>query len=248
MSEEGDDGSEGGENGYGRLLESGETRTDVDGRVSVAFTPQRVAYDRRLSLEVEVVDGAQRVGVLAWRRGRRRGLSIELRPLRLRGQRRRAASGGRDHEGTTGQSARRSRRARPGRVEPARAALRLEPSRWPRSRRTTSVSRGRPRHCRPAVARRLAQARAFADDARGNRIGAETGVWVTTTKSGSYGYRYPSLEAIADRDTFAPGDTASILVNTDVKDASVLVSVEGRTLRDVRVQHLFGGSGLVRVR
>ena len=47
--------------GYGRMLESGETRTDLDGRVALSFTPARVTYDRRLSLEVEVVDGAQRM-------------------------------------------------------------------------------------------------------------------------------------------------------------------------------------------
>lgn len=252
VSEDGDDGSEGGESGYGRLLESGETRTDVDGRVSVAFTPQRVAYDRRLSLEVEVVDGAQRAvssrGAAVVGRGLFR---IELRPLRgvfTAGAPLQVDVFTKDHEG-----------------KPVSAAVTIEldqdvwnplERRYTRSSRPlaslksqTSVSRGFGRvTLSPAVARAgWLKLRAFADDARGNRIGAEAGVWVFDEKVWSYGYRYPSLEAIADRDTFAPGDTASILVNTDVKDASVLVSVEGRTLRDVRVQHLFGGTGLVRV-
>ncbi|MFN8587460.1 MAG: carboxypeptidase regulatory-like domain-containing protein [Candidatus Eisenbacteria bacterium] len=251
-SEWADDGSEGGESGYGRLLESGETRTDVDGRVSVAFTPQRVAYDRRLSLEVEVVDGAQRAVSARGAAIVGRGLfRIELRPLRgvfRAGQPLQVDVLTRDHEG-----------------KPVSAAVTVEldqdvwnplERRYTRSSRPlaslqsqTSVARGFGRvTLSPAVARAgWLKLRARADDARGNRIGAETSLWVYDEKVWSYGYRYPSLEAIADRDTFAPGDTASILVNTDVKDASVLVSVEGRTLRDVRVQHLFGGTGLVRV-
>jgi len=54
------DGETPGGGGYGRVLKTGETRTDVDGRVALTFTPERVAYDRRLTLEVEVVDGASR--------------------------------------------------------------------------------------------------------------------------------------------------------------------------------------------
>ena len=69
--------------GYGRVLKTGETRTDVDGRVALTFTPERVAYDRRLTLEVEVVDGASRVvsgrGATIMGRGL---FTIALRPSR----------------------------------------------------------------------------------------------------------------------------------------------------------------------
>ncbi|MCE9626582.1 MAG: hypothetical protein K8R56_01550, partial [Candidatus Eisenbacteria bacterium] len=89
--------------------------------------------------------------------------------------------------------------------------------------------------------------RAKAEDARGNKLVAETRLWVYDPKVWDYAYRYPALEAVPDGDGWAPGDTARILVNTDVKDASVLVSIEGRELRELRVQPLFGRTGLVRV-
>src|SRR5207253_2110194 len=59
-----DEGGEGGEMapaGYGRVLKTGETRTDAEGHAVFAFTPDRVTYDRRLTLEVEVVDAANRM-------------------------------------------------------------------------------------------------------------------------------------------------------------------------------------------
>ncbi|TMQ71375.1 MAG: hypothetical protein E6K81_10205 [Candidatus Eisenbacteria bacterium] len=57
--EDGDGGDAGA--GYGRVLKTGEARTDADGRVALTFTPGPVAYDRRLTLEVEVADGARRM-------------------------------------------------------------------------------------------------------------------------------------------------------------------------------------------
>lgn len=89
--------------------------------------------------------------------------------------------------------------------------------------------------------------RARARDERGNTLGDEATFWWFDDKVWSYPYRYPALEVLADRSSYAPGDTARLLVNTDVKDAAVLVSVEGREIHELRVQHLFGNSGLVRV-
>ncbi len=249
-SGEGEDGEEGG--GYGRMLVSGETRTDVDGRAVVAFTPQRVAYDRKLALEVEVVDASQR-SVSA--RGSvivGRGLYVvrlhPVRPMFVAGQPLVMDVITQDHLG-----------------HPVQAAVSLEVDqdvwnplerRYTRSSRplvsvkgVTAASNGTTRlTVSPALARSgFLTVRAFSDDARGNRITAETGVWVFDEKVWSYPYRYPSLEAIADRDTFAPGDTARVLVNTDVKDAAVLVTVEGRDLHEHRVVHLFGNSGLIKI-
>ena len=89
--------------------------------------------------------------------------------------------------------------------------------------------------------------RARADDARGNRITAEATVWVYDARVVDYAYRYSTLEAFTDRDRYQPGDTARILVNTDVRGARVLVSVEGRDLYQARVVPLTGNTGLVTV-
>ncbi len=245
-----EDGEESG--GYGRMLESGETRTDVDGRVSVAFTPARVAYDRKLSLEVEVVDGSQRTvssrGTVVVGRGL---YVVSLRPVRpvvLAGQPMLVDVITKDHLG-----------------RPVQAAVTLEVDqdvwnplerRMTRSSRplvslkgTTSALQGTTRlTVSPSVARAgNLVVRAFSDDARGNRITAEASVWVYDDKVWAYPYRYPSLEALVDRDTLAVGDTAHVLVNTDVKDASVLVTVEGKDLHQKQVLHLFGNSGMVAV-
>ena len=247
---EGEDGGEGG--GYGRMLESGETRTDIDGRVTVSFTPQRVAYDRRLSLEVEVTDASQRSvssrGAVTVGRGLYVVQLKPVSPLFMAGQPLVVDVITKDHKGN-----------------PVQAAVRLEldqdvwspiERRYTRSSRplasvtgTTSVLRGVTRlTVSPASARYgYLTLRAFSDDARGNRITAETGIWNYDASIWEYPYRYPSLEAIADKDEYAPGDTARILVNTDVRDAAVLVTVEGRDIRDPRVVHLFGNSGLVKV-
>ena len=247
---EGEDGEESG--GFGRMLESGETRTDIDGRVAVAITPQRVAYDRRLSLEVEVVDASQRSvssrGTVTVGRGLYVVQLQPLTPLFMAGQPLQVDVITKDHKGN-----------------PVQAAVRVEldqdvwspiEHRYTRSSRplasvtgTTSALRGTTRlTVSPAVTHSgYLTLRAFSDDARGNRITAETGVWDYDEDVWEYPYRYPSLEAIADKDEYAPGDTARILVNTDVRDAAVLVTVEGRDIREHHVQHLFGNSGLVKV-
>ncbi len=247
-----EDGGEGEQGGYGRLLESGETRTDTDGRVQLTFTPQRVAYDRRLSLEVEVVDGAQRKvsarGTLVVGRGQ---FTIRLEPVRqvvMAGQPLQIDVTTLDHT---------------GKPVSASVTVELDQDVWnPLERRYTRSSRplasvtGSTSSLRGSMRATLAPGtagagyfivRARAEDARGNKIGAETSLWVYDEKVWGYAYRYPSLEALPDRDAYAPGDTARILVNTDVKDASVLVSVEGRELQSYAVQHLFGNTGLVRV-
>ncbi len=246
------DGARGEGEGYGRLLQSGETRTDLDGRVSLAFTPARVAYDRRLSLEVEVLDGAQRMvsgrGSALMGRGQFR-LRIEPRSrMVMAGQPVVADVFAEDLLGKPVQAA---------------VTVELDQEVWnPIERRSTRSSRplaalqGTTSALRGSVRATLAPAtaragqiivRARAEDARGNKLTSETRLWVYDPKVWDYPYRYPALEAVPDGDGWAPGDTARILVNTDVKDANVLVSVEGRELRELRVQSLFGRTGLVRV-
>ncbi|HVP15270.1 MAG TPA: alpha-2-macroglobulin family protein [Terriglobales bacterium] len=88
--------------------------------------------------------------------------------------------------------------------------------------------------------------RAQSEDARGNLVTAETSVWVWDAMVAEYAYRYSSLEVLADRERYAPGDTATIVINTDVRDATALAALEGRDVEDLRVVALRGNTGIVR--
>lgn len=238
--------------GFGRMLESGEARTDVDGRVALAFTPQRVAYDRRLSLEVEVVDGSQRVvsgrgtalvgrGLFSVRLAPVSGLFLSGQPVQvdvstqdLLGRPVSAAVTVELDQDAWNPLERRYVRA----SRPVASVEALTSTVQGTARVTLSPGRGRPGYF---------TLRGKARDERGNTIGDEASFWWYDERVWSYPYRYPSLEVLPDRARYAVGDTARLLVNTDVRDASVLVSVEGRELYGARVHHVFGNSGLVRV-
>ena len=236
--------------GYGRVLKSGEARTDLDGRVALAFVPAQAAYDRRLTLEVEVLDAAERRVAARGSAVMGRGMfAITLKPL----SRLVTVGDAIGVEVTT--------RDHAGRAVSAAVKVTLDQDAWnPLERRYARstrplaealVSTDTTGHgflsLRPAPARsgRL-EIRARAEDARGGVITASSSVWVWDARVAEYAYRYPTLEAFADRERYQPGDTARILVNTDVRDATVLAAVEGRDVEDVQVLALAGNTGLVR--
>jgi hypothetical protein len=213
-----------------------------------------LTYDRRLSLEVEVVDGAQRMvsarGSALMGRGQFRMRLEPVARMFMAGQPIVADVVIEDLLGVP-VPGRGHGRARSGRVEPDRASH--HPVRRDRATRaqavTTRGADGRVRvELRPAGSRAGdVTLRVRAEDARGNKLVTETHVWVYDPRVWDYAYRYPAFEAVPDRERWSPGDTANILVNTDVKDANVLVSVEGRELHELRVQPIAGRTGLVRV-
>jgi len=237
--------------GYGRVLKSGESRLDRDGRVALAFVPERAAYDRTLTLEVEVVDGSNRA-VSA------RGSTVMGRALfdvRVRPAQRVVGVGDAvTVEVTTRDFA--------GRPVSAAVTLELDQEAWnPLERRYTRSSRplaslavttNAAGHAlarlTPAPARSgQLLVRARADDARGNRVTDQASVWVWDARVADYAYRYPTLEAFADRESYSPGDTARVLVNTEVTGASVLAVVEGREIGAVQVVKLEGHTGMVAI-
>jgi hypothetical protein len=236
--------------GYGRVLKSGEARTDLDGRVALPFVPARAAYDRRLTLEVEVADAAGRQVAARGSAVMGRGMfAVTVQPLS-----RLVAVGDPVGVGV-------ATRDHAGRPVSALVKVTLDQDAWnPLERRYTrstrplaeaTVTTDSTGHgtvsLRPATARsgRL-ELRARAEDARGDVITAAGSVWVWDAKVVDYAYRYPALEAFPDRERYQPGDTARILVNTDVRNATVLAVVEGRDVEDVQVLALGGGTGLAR--
>jgi len=249
--DEGDGEAEPSGGGYGRVLKTGESRTDADGRVALTFTPGPVTYDRRLTLEVEVVDGARRMVSGRGSTIMGRGLfTLAVKPL--------------DRVVGVGQPVRLeiSSRDHAGKPVSVAATVTFDQEAWnPLERRYTRSTRPLAEAPAATGANGIATvslvpmlvrsghliARVRADDARGNRITAETSVWVYDARVVDYAYRYSALEAFADRERYQPGDTAKILVNTDVRGAQVLVAVEGRDLYDARIVPLTGNTGLVTV-
>ncbi len=251
VDEEGYEGGESSNIGYGRVLATGEARTDVDGRVALAFSPPRMAYDRRVSLEVEVVDASNRAVSARGTAIIGRGLfTIQVRPSTA--------------VVTSGQPIPVDIVTLDHTRKPVIAAVTvdLEQDAWSplehryvRSTRplasatVTTGANGKgsltllPSPARSGYIKILARA----DDSKGNRITDESGVWVYDARVAQYAYRYPNLEALLDRATYAPGDTARVLVNTDAKNAQVIATVEGRDLESVTITTLAGNTGLVKV-
>lgn len=237
--------------GYGRVLKSGESRLDRDGRVAIALVPERVSYDRTLTLEVEVVDGANRaVSARASTIMGRALFELRVRPS----QRVMNVGDAVAVEVTTRDFA--------GNPVSAAVTVELDQEAWnPLERRytrssrplaslavTTNAAGQAVARLTPAPARSGALiVRARADDPRGNRVTEETTVWVWDARVTDYAYRYPTLEAFPDRERYAPGDTARILVNTEVPGASVLAVVEGRDIGAVQVVKIEGHTGRIAV-
>jgi hypothetical protein len=237
--------------GYGRVLKTGEARTDADGRVALTFVPGPVTYDRRLTVEVEVVDGARRMVSGRGSTVMGRGLfTLAVKPL--------------DRVVGVGQPIRLEVTARDhaGKPVAVAATVTFDQEAWnPLERRYTRSTRPLAEAPATTGANGIANlslvptpvrsgnliVRVRAEDARGNRITAESSVWVYDARVVDYAYRYSTLEAFADRERYQPGDTAKILINTDVRGARVLVAVEGRELYDARILPLGGNTGLVTV-
>jgi hypothetical protein len=236
--------------GYGRVIKTGEARTDLDGRIELVFAPDRVAYDRRLTLEVETVDASSRVVSARGSALMGRGLfTIAVRPLRfvvrtgepvavevathdLAGAPVAAeVTVELDQEAWNPIERRYTRSTRP------LASLQVTTNREGRARVSLTPSPARPG---PIVVR------ARAEDARRNRIAAQAQTWAWDEAVTEYSYRYPALEVLADRDRYRPGDTVSVLVNSDARNAAVLATLEGRDLYERRTVTLHGGTALVR--
>ena len=86
---------------------------------------------------------------------------------------------------------------------------------------------------------------ARAEDAKGNRVTAQASVWSWDTNVPEYSYRCPALEVLADRERYAPGDTARVVINTEVRNAQVLATLEGRDIYESRSLLLTGGTGVI---
>lgn len=84
--------------------------------------------------------------------------------------------------------------------------------------------------------------RATAYDRRGNAIRTRTWVWATAEDYADLGIQYPSLEVVPDKKVYRKGDTAALLINTQSRGATALLTVEGPRLYHYRLVPLKGNS------
>ena len=89
---------------------------------------------------------------------------------------------------------------------------------------------------------------ATAQDSRGNRIAGGEWLWVTSETQFNYSYPYGELDLVADRRDYREGDTARILVNTELAPVTALLTVENETVRSHRLIQLPANSTMVEVK
>jgi len=83
---------------------------------------------------------------------------------------------------------------------------------------------------------------ARAADRYGNRIRESAFLWVTGLAYTDLEIPYPDLEIVADKKMYRPGETAVLLINSKLKGATALVTVEGPKLYEHRLVALKGNS------
>ncbi|MBP7892055.1 MAG: hypothetical protein KA063_00770 [Firmicutes bacterium] len=86
---------------------------------------------------------------------------------------------------------------------------------------------------------------ARAVDERGNSIVAETHIWVSGTAGRLAAVWRSDVAVVCDKSSYKPGEVAKVLITAPADVSSVLLTVEDRDIRHVRVVQLENGSATV---
>ncbi len=86
---------------------------------------------------------------------------------------------------------------------------------------------------------------AKAVDERGNSIVTETHIWVSGTAGRLAAVWRSDVAIVCDKSSYKPGEVAKVLITAPVDVSSVLLTVEDRDVRHVRVVQLENGSATV---
>lgn len=85
---------------------------------------------------------------------------------------------------------------------------------------------------------------ATATDANGNTVSAEHTLWVADERGGK-DWNWNSVEIVNDKDVYAVGDTAYLLVKAPVLTGRGVVTVEGEDIQQAYTFNIIGGVALV---
>jgi len=77
------------------------------------------------------------------------------------------------------------------------------------------------------------------------KVTTEGWVWVASKKDSNIAYRFSGLQVITDKDTYAKGDTAHVMLTTHYPGSYVLFGVESNTLHGCRLVHMDTRSKLI---
>lgn len=78
-------------------------------------------------------------------------------------------------------------------------------------------------------------------------IAAETAVWVSDNDSTEIGFHSDEIDIIVDKDTFAVGQKAPVMLHTPRSDRHVLFCVEGEKLHSYQLVHIKGNAKLIQL-
>jgi len=84
-------------------------------------------------------------------------------------------------------------------------------------------------------------------DAEGSEIESITNVYVCSKQSKDIGYQYSGLQIIAEKDTYAVGETARVMVVANKPDTWVLFTSETQEIHDYQMLHLEGSVKLIEI-
>jgi len=237
---------------YGEVIEQGEAETDADGvaRFSIATKapfsawkkpPEEEATDHKYDIEVTVTDPSRKevteLGSTLVTQGEFKVLLTPVRWVTAPGQAAQVEVETRDYDG----------RPVPGVTVSVGASREVwrgrESSLGPETRgEVTTDANGKARfQFTPQTAGNY-RVRARATDRRGNEIRETAYLWVTEEDYADLGVPYPELEIIADKKVYRQGHTATLLINSQRKGATALVTIEGPRLYERRLVELKGKS------
>lgn len=224
---------------FQQYLSGGETTTDAEGIAVIEFTPRRGSVDRKITLEVEVQEASgRRVNESAW-------VPVGVGEFWIEAESRLEVYDGntpiaieiatRDHENKP-VSAEVTAEFLQEVWSPVRKMY-VRPSRPFASFTVTTDEEGK------ALVEWLPDTQIngrfdveiAGTDPRGNRVTGGTRFWRMGSEFGSYDYQYPTLEGILDKDEYAPGDEAVMLVNTQYPEYPIILTIEGRDILSHRV-------------
>jgi len=231
---------------YGRLVTQGEMVTDQNGGISFEFPTDDVRYDSDYTIEVRIVDPSRREvterETVLVTRGKFDLRILQERYLYTPKEKVRLTLMAMDYDNNVVST--------PVTFKVFMEYWNKEKGLWERKEverfRTERKTDNRGEAGFIFIPERPGDYKVFAQavDDRGNIITTECYIWVSGY---NYGYEYSraGLKLISDRKGYNPGERARILIQTPMKDASFLMTIEGKRIYDARIIRVRGNSRLV---
>ncbi|MHC4164400.1 MAG: MG2 domain-containing protein, partial [Planctomycetota bacterium] len=88
---------------------------------------------------------------------------------------------------------------------------------------------------------------ASAQDARGNTVKISRYLWIASPNWGGGYMNWQGVDIVADKESYEPGDTATFLVTSQVKDLALLFSLESDRIHHYQVIRLNGHTATVQI-